>query len=42
MRPMLGGGLGVRLGQVTISGSAQKIFIDGGETQFGLGIAMGR
>jgi hypothetical protein len=42
MRPMLGGGLGVRLGQVTISGSAQKIFIDGGETQYGLGIAMGR
>lgn len=42
MRPMLGGGLGVRLGQMTLSGSVQKIFIEGGEIQYGLGIAMAR
>lgn len=42
MRPMLGGGLGLRLGQMTISGSVQKIFIEGGEIQYGLGIAMAR
>lgn len=42
MRPMLGGGVGLRLGQMTISGSAQKVFIDEGEIQFGFGIAVGR
>ena len=42
MRPMLGGGVGVRVGQMTVSGSAQKIFIDHGEIQFGFGIAVGR
>src|SRR5690606_16822749 len=42
MRPMLGGGVGLRLGHMTISGSAQKIFIDEGEIQFGLGVAVSR
>jgi len=42
IRPMLGGGVGIRFGQMTISGSAQKIFIEDGEMQFGLGIAVGR
>ena len=42
MRPMLGGGVGLRVGQMTISGSAQKIFIDQGEIQFGFGIAVSR
>lgn len=42
VRPMLGGGIGIRLGRMTISGSAQKIFIEQGEIQFGAGIAVGR
>jgi hypothetical protein len=41
-RPMLGGGVGLRFGRMTISGSAQKIFIDEGDVQFGLGIAVSR
>ena len=41
-RPMLGGGIGVRFGRMTISGSAQKIFIEEGDVQFGLGIAVSR
>lgn len=41
-RPMLGGGIGLRFGRATISGSAQKIFIEEGDIQFGLGIAVSR
>lgn len=41
-RPMLGGGIGLRLGKATISGSAQKIFIEEGSVQYGLGIAVSR
>ena len=42
VRPMLGGGLGVRLGQATLSASVQKVFFEFGEIQYGLGIALGR
>jgi hypothetical protein len=42
VRPMLGGGVGLRFSNLTISGSAQKIFIDVGEIQFGVGIAVGQ
>jgi hypothetical protein len=40
VRPMLGGGAGVRFGQITVSASAQKVFIDDGEIQFGLGVSV--
>ena len=42
VRPMLGGGVGLRFPNITISGSAHKIFVDRGELEFGLGIALGR
>jgi hypothetical protein len=40
VRPMLGGGVGVRAGLITVTASAQRVFIDDGDIEFGLALSL--